>query len=801
MSFSFAPYMAEKKSNIIDTEDILVVWKFVSRNLITLILLPLLAGILAYFYVHRLPDEYGARTEILLNSSSGSGLEYQSQIYQGLTGFGKNVNDLTNQIRILSSHDLISKTLEKLNFKVSYYIVGRVKTTEIPVIDAFDVHINLVHSEGELYGTPFDIKILDEEQFLLAFDYDNSRLERIHRFDEDIVENQYMLRVNRNKFLNKETFQKLSENNYRFVVNSLAHLINKYRNSISIVNEEKTSIIEISLKDELGIKAKMFLDSLTKTYVDYSIQSQIDLNENTLLYIDRQLEGVTGILDSIESQLDSYKAEKEILDLPREQVEFFNQLLIFEGERRQQLLNLESLKSLENYLLEKKDERLIPPSLYITEDEFLRSALGELYNLEVQRSQSVFEFKEGSPASEKSNLAIQTIRANILSYIVNLRSAIRDKITDMDREISYYESKLRRLPESQRAILNIERILNVNEGMYIYLLEKKANTVIAKAAIVPQVSVIEVARNVGVVGPNKLQIIYYFLAVGFILALIISFIRTVFFDRIQNTRELKQLTSIPIIGGIPKYDGPEDERLVITPNSRTNIAESFRSLRTNLQYFGKGFDNKLLLFTSLHPGEGKTFTSVNTAAIIASGHKRVLLLDFDMHKPKVHLALGLTNEKGLSTFIIGRDHLDDIIQNTGYENFDVITAGPVPPNASELVLSPKVQQLLVELKSKYDIVIVDTPPIMLISDSMVLMRHIDVGLFVLNTDKATRSGVKYIEELLQSNKIENTALILNNIKAKKWRYYYSKYGYRYGYGYGYGSGYGYGYGTDSASKE
>jgi Mrp family chromosome partitioning ATPase len=130
----------------------------------------------------------------------------------------------------------------------------------------------------------------------------------------------------------------------------------------------------------------------------------------------------------------------------------------------------------------------------------------------------------------------------------------------------------------------------------------------------------------------------------------------------------------------------------------------------------------------------------------------------------------------------------------------VITAGPVPPNASELVLSPKVQQLFSELKSQYDIVIVDTPPIMLISDAMVLMRLVDVGLFILNTEKATRSGVKYIEELLQNNKIENTALILNNIKAKKWRYYYSKYGYRYGYGYGYGSGYGYGYGSDSATK-
>ncbi len=794
--------MAEKKSNIIDTEDILLVWKFVSRNWLIILIFPLLAGILAYLFVHRLPDEYGARTELLLNSGSGSGYEYQNQIYQGLTGFGKNFNELTNQIRILQSHDLISRTLDKLDFQVSYYIVGRVKTTEIPFVDAFSVNINLYDADGQLlYGTPCDIKILDKERFVLTFPYGTTTVERTHRFDEDIIENEYMLRVERNKYLNDETFRRLMENNYRFVVNSRLYLIEKYKSALTIYNADETSIIEISVEDELAIKAKMFLDTLSSTYINYSIQSQIELNESTLDYIDRQLTGVTGILDSIETNLETYKAQKDILDLSREQSDFFEKLLEFESDKRLLMLNLESLKSLEEYLITKDDERLLPPSLYITEDEFLRSSLTELYNMEVQRTQSAYDIKNESPMAARSSLAIQTMRANILTYITNLRKAIGDKIEDSNREIRYYESKLRQLPESERAILNIQRILSVNEEMYVYLLEKKANTVIAKAAIVPQVSVIEVARTVGVVGPNKSQVVYYFLAIGFIVALIVAFIRTAFFDRIQNTRELKQITALPVIGGIPRFDGKDEERLVVTANSRSNVAESFRSLRTNLQYFGKGSDNKLLLLTSLHPGEGKTFCSVNTSAIIASGHKRVLLLDFDMHKPKVHQALNLKNDKGLSTFIIGRDSLEQIIQPSGFENFDVITAGPVPPNASELVLSPKVEKLLSELKELYDLVIVDTPPIMLISDSMVLMRLVDVGLFVMNTDKATKNGVKFLEELIETNRLKDIALVMNNIKSKKWRYYYNKYGYRYGYGYDYGYGYSYGYGGGDPKRK
>jgi capsular exopolysaccharide synthesis family protein len=324
--------------------------------------------------------------------------------------------------------------------------------------------------------------------------------------------------------------------------------------------------------------------------------------------------------------------------------------------------------------------------------------------------------------------------------------------------------------------------------MYVYLLEKKANTIIARAAIVPSVGIIEVSRSVGVVGPQKAKVIYYFIAAGLLLSLIIAFIRTAFFDRIQNTRELKQITKLPISGGVPHYENADEERLVVTQNSRSNIAEAFRSIRTNLQYFREQPGSKTLLLTSLFPGEGKTFCSINTAAIIASANKKVLLLDFDMHKPKVHISMGLKNEKGLSTFISGRDRLEDVIQKSTVENLQIITAGPVPPNASELVLSERVDEMIAELRTIYDYILIDTPPIMLISDSMVLMRKVDIGLFVMNTEKATKGGVHHLEELVEANGLVHTSIVLNNIKTKKWKYYYGRYGYHYGYGYGYGYG-------------
>lgn len=784
--------MAEKKSNIVDVEDLLVVWKFISKNWLIILFFPIVAGVAAYLFVHRMPDEYGAKTEILLGS--GSGYEYQSQIYRSLTGFNRNVSQITNQIRVLQSHDLISKTLDKLDFQISYFIVGRVKTTEIPRIDAFTVDMKLIESTGShLYGTPFDVKIIDNQTFMLSFENNGQSFQRTHKFDTDIFENEYVLRLNRNTMLNHETFDKLRDNNYRFIINSKSYLINMYKSALTIKNEEGTSILVLSIKDHLASKAKMFLDSLSYAYIDYTIESQVNLNENTLHYIDLQLEGITHILDSIETDLEQYKKEKDILDLSREQTEFFENLLKFESERRQQNLKLETLASLEEYLLTKTEERLLPPALYITDDSFLRTSLNELYNLEVQRSQAAYDVTDLSSSSERTTKTIEQLRSNILVYIGNLRKAIKDRIADVSREITFYESLLRQLPQSQRELLNIERNLSVNEKMYVYLLEKKANTIIARAAIVPEVAIIEVARSIGVVGPEKAKIVYYFVAIGFILSLIVAFIRTVFFDRIQNTRELKQLTSLPIIGGVPQVRENGDDRLVIIKNLKSNVAESFRSIRTNLEFFqGQSTGCKTVLFTSLHPGEGKTFCSINTAVIIATAGKKVLLLDFDMHKPKIHKTLKLSANEGLSSYIVGKNTLSEVVFPSDIENLDVIPAGPTPPNASELVLSNKVSEMLKELKQNYDYIIIDTPPLMLISDSMVLLRNADVGVFVMNTEKATRNGLRYLEEIVQANKLTHTALLLNNVKLKRWKYYYGRYSYNYGYGYGYGYTYGYG---------
>ncbi|MBK7297514.1 MAG: CpsD/CapB family tyrosine-protein kinase [Flavobacteriales bacterium] len=238
----------------------------------------------------------------------------------------------------------------------------------------------------------------------------------------------------------------------------------------------------------------------------------------------------------------------------------------------------------------------------------------------------------------------------------------------------------------------------------------------------------------------------------------------------------------------------KESYVVVDSDPKAAITESFRTVRTNLEYVpvenGKG---KVVMVTSYRPNEGKTFCSVNLSAILAKAGKKVLLLELDLHKPKVGFSLGMTSQAGLSNVLIGKLPWKDAIMPTQFENFDVLLAGPTPPNASELVLSNELEKLFTEAKEIYDYILVDTPPVGLITDAVLMMRYMDATLFVLNTRFANKDHVNNAMEVLNSSGGKNSGFILNGVRMKKSKYYYNTnygYGYRYAYGYGYGYGYG-----------
>lgn len=782
------------KGGIIEAKDLRTVLRIVSKNWYIVAVALAISGVLAFLYTYKLPDIYGASTSILLKEKTT--YDYQSAVYKDIGYMGSYV-DMVNQQRVLTSYDMVSSVLAKLDFEVSYFIVGRFKTSQIHATRPFTVKMDVF--DDRLYDRPIDLRILDLNRYELSYESQGEIVRREFAIGTTVNDRDMRITLTLAPYVNESNISTLVSTDHQIVRHNRAPLVGKYMRNMVVENSSFTSILKVTISDEVPERAKSFLDTLAKVYIDYTLQSEITVNEKTLEYIDRQLDEVTGILDVEETQLDAYMDDRQILDLGRSEGLFYSQLNAAEGKIRRYELQLKTLDDLENYIVNIGDESLLPPAPFMLEDAFITGSLNKLYSAQMLINSNLYHATPNNVAIQEQLTTMSRVRDNMFSYIGNLRTAIAGQIEFLRGEVAEYTSLLRGVPEDRRGIRNIKRRVGVNEKMYLFLLEKRATTAIARAGIVPTTKVIENSRSLGVVAPDKTKILYTFLLGGALVAAIVVFIRIMFYDRIENADQLKEIVPMPVYGEIIASDKAEDNYVVVDSDPKAAITESFRTVRTNLEYVpgveGKG---KVVLLTSYRPNEGKTFCSVNLSTILAKAGKKVLLLELDLHKPKAGMGLGMSSQSGLSNVLIGRLPWREGIMSTQFENFDVILAGPTPPNASELVLSKHLETLLEEGRDIYDYILIDTPPVGLITDALLMMRLADVTLFVVNTRFANKDHVVNALDSLEGGTAKNVGFILNGVRMKKSKYYYNtNYGYGYRYAYGYGSGYGYGYGSKS----
>lgn len=787
--------MSSRKQSIISPKDFnLILRVFKSNWWIPLIVVPIFyfSGI---FYTYTLTSVYKVSTQVLLQNNDSY---YENNVVTDATFYGaQSYVDNSNEKRVLLSYDLLNRVVGKLRDKleISYFIVGKVRTTEQFGGTPFDVQINSINPE--LYEQTIDFQILSDKEFQFTYSKGNEKVTKRGEFDKpliDTVDFDFNLTVNRSGTFKNVRLNTVKEIYYQFVVHSTDFLISRIISDISVENPEYTNILEVSLNDIIPDRAILILDSLNQEYLYSKLKSKYDLNEKTIEFIDKQLDEISVLLKASVDTLQVYKQKKSIINLGWEENDFLTKIGIYDNARSEAQLQVKALNDLEKYIIEDKDPQFLPPTVYITEkDGFMSKAVSDLYNKQIELNRLYNLATEVNPVIQDYISSIKKIKQDLLIYINNLRSATKLKIDNINSEIGRYVAEAKAIPPKQQDLLGIQRTLNVNEGIYNFLLEKKANTRIAKASIVAEAKVIEMPRNTGTVSPDRAAIKRMFITIGFSLSIGIILVRTIF-SRIRTIEHLKELTEIPSLGVIPYIKNPVVGEVIVEDQPNSRSAESFRNIRTNLQYANAGQNAKTFLITSFSPAEGKTFTSVNLAATLAKSGKRTIIVELDLHKPKVFKSLGYTAvEKGITTFISGLNPIEETIVQTKIQNLWCMFAGPIPPNPSDFVLSEKLKEALNYAKNNFDYVIIDSPPAGLLSDSVYLIQFVDATLFVLNANSSTKRTVSFVQDLIETNKIQNLFFILNGVRKISKRYYYKGYGYSYGYGYGYGYGKGYGY--------
>ena len=776
-------------NKLIEAKDLLFIWKLILKNLGFIILIPILSYAIGYIYTYRLTNIYGAKAELLLKSNET--YDYQDPIYKGLGAYGVYM-DVQNQIRILNSRDLVGEVIDKINIGTSYYVVGRIKKVEVFETLPFKSTVTVINPQA--YELPIQVKIVDKDQYELKYELNGKEYKYEYPFNEEVKNSDFLLQLDKRYQLNEQNIVELKQSGYEIVFHSRNYLISKYQRNLSVENIEHTSVLQLTVTDELKNRGIVYLDSITNTYVDYSKRIQLEVNENTLTNIQKQIDTVSILIEEKERDLLSFRDDNAILNIEKEGDDYFKEYLSYSKEKRVLEQKKNSIISLKNYLSTSDDMRLLPPSFYIENDDiYLRKAISEIREKQVAYEISKTEKFTENPSMVNAVKEIAMLKNDILNYLANLSKAIKIEIAVVDSFISEYKTNIKLLPKSAQGIKNITRELEVNNKMYVFLLEKKTNTLIARAGIIPQVRIIEKTVSTGIAYPDKTKMIRLFVLAGFILAFFIAIIRKLFFEKIENVQELAQYSEIPVTGGLPLIKGNEN-LLVINSQPKSHFTESFRTIRTNLTFMNRGEKGKAtkVLLSSFFPGEGKTFCSSNLSVLLANGNKKVLIIDFDLHRPRVHKMFEMKNEIGVSNYLIGKKGFDDIMHKNVYENIDVITAGPIAPNPSELVLRDQVKELIDEASLKYDYLIIDTPPFGLLNDTLELLKYVDNFLIIMNARHTRKKGVEHINEILKKYDDVSKGAVLNGIKETRFQYYYSKYTYKYNYGYNYGYGYGYG---------
>lgn len=775
--------MKKKKLQIIKPEDIRIILKLIVKNWYFILIIPTISVMYGYYSSYKLPNVYQLKTEILLKAEN-----YKSNLYQGYLGFS-NPAKISNQERVLQSYDLISQAVTQMDIGISYFNVGRIRTTEIYRNSPFKIKIATL--DESLYETPIGIKFNDQG---FTLEYTIGGQEKVVKCGRKnfhkTADLSFFISATSSASLND--LNSFKESSYQFTVHHHENLVNKYRRSLGVIGLEYTDVITITLEDVSEERGLDFLDTLNRCYINYSVRDRIDVNSKTIQFIDRQLKESLDIINNVEFELEDYKAKESIFNLNKEETIYYEKLINYDEEVKKLELQLKTIDQLEQHIAKQKEGSLLPPSFYIPEgDQYLTKTLEELYDLQTKKNSALYDLKDGNPMIKRTDKSFELARKDMLAYLINTSKAINSKIDEIRKTTLSYEKLLRSVPKAQRDILNIERRIGVNEKLYNYLLEQRANVIIERATITPESEIIDEPRSQGAIRPNRSSIRKNYMLAGLALVAAIMALRFFFLDTYETPSEVKAATDIPVIGGIPYI------KKMMPFNSKdyvdSDLAEGVRRIRTNLQFMGASMDKKVILVTSMFPSEGKTFTSVNLAYLNALTDKRVLLVDFDMHKPNVHRTLKIGNNEGLSNLLSGRESDYKAVIHQVHPNLDVITAGPVPPNASELVMMPGVTELLHIFRASYDLVILDTPPLHLITDARILMTFSEINLMIVNVKNANKSNIADIEAFHEEGIAKNFGIVLNGVRMSRFAYLYSKYDYKYAYKYGYSYGYGYGY--------
>lgn len=688
-------------------------------------------------------------------------------------------NNLNNEIEIIKSRSMAARTIRSLGLQKQYYIKGKIRTSIAHPSDIpFKWVINSITDSAS--GIELSVKVISNSQYQLNGELKN------YNFNQEVklpgidfqLQSLYpdMLRSE----LNEYVLNWQSEDNMAI---GLSGAINAGR-------MEGATVIIISYATDNVKLGLNIVNQYMKEYLQSNLEDKKLIAFNTLQFIDSQLDTLKRELGGVERNLQNFREQNQVF-APEQQTQlFFNDLT----ESRRQI-TAEGMKEkivsyLSKYMSDPKNSYNMVPSNLGIEEPTLMVQLTEFNQLQLRRESLLKTTQPGNPLVQAAQTSIEKLRQDILENLKNVRNAQQLAVNNNNSLNKQASTDIRAIPGKQKQLLEVTRQQAILQELYSFLLQKKLETAISSASTTSDIMILEPALAGGTpISPNRKGLYTIALFAGLAIPVGIIFLFEYLNDKVKSKIDISRVTNTPILGEIGHAE--HSKALVVKQDNRSYIAEQFRIVRSNLQFILPKNEKPVILVTSSFSGEGKSFISTNLGAVLALSGKRTIILEMDIRKPKIMQGLGMNERKGITNFLVTNNmKLGDIIYPVNeVENLFVAPCGPVPPNPSEILLDEKLDDLFADLKKQFEVIIIDSAPVGLVSDAITLGKHANSCVYIVRHNYTLKKQIQLIDDLYQQKKLPHLSVVINDINSKG-----GGYGYGYGYG-GYSYGYGYGYGS------
>jgi len=769
-----------------DEIDLRELFATIWRRKIAILLFTVVIGFIAAVYAYVTPNVYRVDTTIEVQEEDGkfgNGLSSSDIMSQA---FGISDVNLDNEQLVIKSRFLLQKALLYLDIGTRYFTTKHFREIELYKSSPFIV--NTTYIDKDAWGARMRLVPRDHDSFDLIIDppsllnprtilrkigilpppeHEPIVYEGTHRYGEMIATPWFKIQVNR--------ITDLTEEEYSFSVTPNPEMWEMILDNLTTSLASKTgTILTITYEDNVPLRTQEVANAITRAYLDQEIESKTAEADHTLSFIDDQLDAINKVLQSSQKNLEQFKQSNIVVDISQKASITTDKLSEYESKLQEMDIQQSVLSNLQQYMLNNEDISGIALGSAGFANQDLIAMIADLKDKLVQRKTLLVEYTELHPDVVKLTESISSLRKSILFTIDSSLKVIQQQKVALKKIVNDYKHSLEALPEQEQKLVNLTRTTMVNEKIYEFLLEKRAETAILRSSTVSKTRVIDSAllpEGDEPIKPKRPLIAVIGMMLGFILGVFYAFIREFMDNTVKSKEEIERLTRIPLYGMIPTIKGKKFNSVFF---------EAFRALRTNLEFMRSDIAYKSIAVTSTVSGEGKTTVAANLAAIFAKSGKKVVVVDLDMRRAKLSEYYDLKNDKGISTLLSHRHSLDEVLQHSEEEGVDIIAAGPVPPNPSELIMSDHARELMATLRERYDYVIFDTPPVGLVTDASILMHRVDASLLVVRYGYSKKEFVQGLDRLVKDHNIEHVGLVFNGLDLQK------NYGYGYGYGYKYG---------------